>query len=259
MVSVTVTDTLCGTMTDTVTVTLKIFHFFSFSIKQNRKFNPYTVCDFSHTELSFDGSGKKLACEVYKGVVMDKSKFNQFIRETVALGKKPQKEPMKKLSYRDVEPYLIKIARKNGIDLNDVIHVITDEFILKQEGHHGDAVHEKNRGNASYSSDDLKKIPSMTESPDILLTGIKREGQNPDHIAYVQNENNGSHIFIERFFPDKKELRSTSFYNRPMQTTKEKLLKILGVNKKTDLSKSIISEKNEINKAGAGGSGSNPD
>jgi len=74
-----------------------------------------------------------------------------------------------------------------------------------------------------------------------------------------QNDNDKSHIYIERLFPDKKELRSTSFYNRPMQTTKEKLLKILGVNKKTDLSKSMVFEKDEINKAGAGGSGSNPD
>ena len=190
---------------------------------------------------------------------MEKSKFNQFIRDTVALGKKPQKEPMKKLSYRDVEPYLIKIARKIGIDLNDVIHVITDEFILKQEGHHGDAEKEIKRGNASYSSDDLLKIPSITESPDILLTGIKRSEQNPDHIAYVQNDNDKSHIYIERLFPDKKELRSTSFYNLPKQTTKEKLFKILRMNKKTDLSKSTIFDKDEINKASAGGSGSNPD
>ena len=190
---------------------------------------------------------------------MEKSKFSQFIKETLALGKKQQREPMKKLSYKDVEPYLIEISKKIGIDLKDVIHVITDEFILKQEGHHGDAEKEIKRGNASYSSDDLLKIPSITESPDILLTGIKRSEQNSNHIAYVQNENDKSHIFIERLFPDKKELRSTSYYNLPKPTTKEKLLKILRMNKKTDLSKCLISEKDEINKAGAGGSGSNPD
>ena len=175
--------------------------------------------------------------------------LNKFIDDAVASGKKSESVPLKKYVYKDVEPYLIELAKKANMDISDVIHAITDEFILKQEDHHGNAKLEKQRGNAPYSSEDLKKIPEITESPDMVVTGIKRYKDNPDHIAYAKDGNKDSSIFIERLFPGKKELRSTAFYNHPTLMTKEKLLNILKMNSKSDLSNAVFSGKVEIEKA----------
>ena len=181
---------------------------------------------------------------------MDEEKFIKLIGDTLSRGKKPPGEKMIKYQYKDVEPYLTKLAAEIGIDLKDVLHVITDEFINKQEKHHGNDKSEIERGNAPYSSKDLEKIPDMLDSPDIAVAGIQRGGEYPNHFAYGK----GNSIFIERHFPTQKELRSTALYNLndPDNTiTKEKAYGILGANIRSDLSNAVFADKDDIKRLGS--------
>ena len=194
---------------------------------------------------------------------MDQEKselFKQFIDDSIVRGKKNEGESLKKYTYKEVEPYLIELAKKIGMDLKGVTRVITDGFINKEIDHHGDPVYEKNRGNVSITGEDLKEIPEITESPDMILAGIKRGKDNPNHIAYGKTDNGITSIFLDRHFPTKKELRSNSFYkpNFKQPVTKTKFINSLKRNSKSDVSSSIFADINDIKKAGVDDPGGHP-
>lgn len=172
--------------------------------------------------------------------------FDRFVDEIISCGKKENGEPLKIHFYEEAQPWLVELLKKAGLDIEGFNHSLTDENIIHNLKNHSNPALERKSGNIAITSEDLKYIPQIINEPDIVYAGLKRYKQNPDHIAYLKYNNNATDIFIERIFPGSKELRSATRYKKPKHITKEKFIKILGMNEKTDVSNAVYIEKKKL-------------
>jgi hypothetical protein len=156
-----------------------------------------------------------------------------------------------------VKSWINEMWNKAGKNIDDFDHEVTTDFINHALKQHGNPIGERNRGNVHVTKEDFEKIPDIIESPDLSAVGIKRKGL--DNIAYAKHIGEGSTVYHESLLPKKKVLQSHTMYKKALPLTKETFFNILKSNKKNDISKAVLIDKEEIKKARTNSTGGNPD
>ena len=145
-----------------------------------------------------------------------------------------------KLDFLCADEWLSENAKKVGLDITNMYHQITTDFIthtLKSHGEHGS---EKRRGNIAITREDFSYIADIVSEPTFVLFGVKRDGQ--DRIIYVKDLDDGSALYFEEILSGAKNkcLRGKSLSRQKNRITVERLKTILEANRRNDISKMII-------------------
>ncbi|GMO60091.1 MAG: hypothetical protein Ta2G_20130 [Termitinemataceae bacterium] len=166
-------------------------------------------------------SGVKKAVETAFSVVMPKNKFSK-----ANIGK--------------VDEWLVKEAKKAGLNIDGFDHEVTNFFINHAMKKHGNEKTEKQRGQLPLTEDDFEKLPHLVSSPDYAIIGAKKDNQTI--IAYAKEINNGATIYFEEVLDSKKNksLRSMTMFKLRGNVSVEKFNKVVSNNGKSDLSNAII-------------------
>lgn len=145
-----------------------------------------------------------------------------------------------KLDFLLANEWLSDNAEKVGIDIKNLPHQITTDFITHTLKSHGNSKSENSRGNVAVTKEDFSHIADIVSEPTFALFGVKRDGQ--DRIIYVKDLDDGTALYFEEILTGNKNkaLRGKSLSKQKNKITVEKLKNILEANKRNDISKMII-------------------
>ena len=147
-----------------------------------------------------------------------------------------------------VSPWIVKLAKETGFEIEGYKHKITEDFerhVLKQ---HGNEKTETGRGQIAVTQEDLEKIDSIMNSPDIAVAGIFKNGS--PRIVLVKNTEHGS-ILVEEILSGNrnKVLNAKTFWIVRKTVNTERIKEILKNTKGYDISKIKIATATDANSA----------
>jgi hypothetical protein len=145
--------------------------------------------------------------------------------------------PFIKISIGSPAPWLIKAAAEAGFNLDGFVHEVTDHFRNHVIKRHGDlAAH----GTTAIVDEDLSLIPGIIATPDTAIIGAVRYGIH--YIIYAKADVGGNYLYFEQILDSRrnKSLRGSTFYKVLRPLTLEKIIGIVTMNGKTDLSKAKV-------------------
>ncbi|GMO25740.1 MAG: hypothetical protein Pg6A_13070 [Termitinemataceae bacterium] len=148
----------------------------------------------------------------------------------------PNDKKFYKIPITGVNDAEIKNMKSSGRDITGYIHDTTSDFVRHDMNSHSNEELEHGRKNVAVTKDDIKQIPDVIVNFDYTILGVKRRGE--DRIIYAKYKDGATYLYFEEFLDGKKNkrLRSKSFFIRKERLGADKLLKILGNNKKNDIS-----------------------
>jgi hypothetical protein len=131
------------------------------------------------------------------------------------------------------EKWLIEAAAAIGLDLSGFTHETTNELRSHSIKRHGDP---EKHGMAAITEADFERIPGIIKTPDHAIIGANRKGTLIN--AYTKADNSSTYLYFEEVLQSRKNkaLRGKTLYkvNRPL--TFEEFIRIVTMNKKTDIS-----------------------
>jgi hypothetical protein len=135
------------------------------------------------------------------------------------------------------EQWLIDAAASIGLELAGLTHEITNYFVNHSIKEHGKETEERARGQLPITMIDISQISYIVKKPDFAIIGINRH--DIPLIAYSKKYGDGTILYFEEVLISKrnKALRSKTMYKKMGTVSIETLLKIIGNNAKTDISK----------------------
>jgi hypothetical protein len=135
------------------------------------------------------------------------------------------------------EQWLIEAGVGIGLNLAGFVHEVTDHFRSHVIKRHGDlAAH----GAATVTDADLARIPDIVKTPDTVIIGAVR--RNAVYIIYAKTDAEVTCLYFEQILDSRKNkaLRGATFYKVLKPLALDKILGIVTMNGKTDLSKAKI-------------------
>jgi len=157
---------------------------------------------------------------------------------------------LEKISLGKVGKWLVREAKKVGLDIVGFEHEITNEFVRHVIKNHGNEKIESARGQIAIKESDFRKIPEIVRKPDYAIVGAKRNGKCI--VIYTKKTNGDTILYFEDILSGRnnRTLRGKTMYKRKNDTDKEAVLNVITSRYKTDVSGAKIV-------VGAGGQASN--
>jgi hypothetical protein len=131
------------------------------------------------------------------------------------------------------ERWLIEAAAAIGLDLSGFTHETTNELTSHSMKRHGDP---KTHGAAAITEADFEHIPGIIKTPDHAIIGADRKGTLIN--AYAKADAGSTYLYFEEVLQSRKNkaLRGKTLYKVNKPLTLEEFIKIVTMNKKTDIS-----------------------
>ena len=147
-----------------------------------------------------------------------------------------------------VSPWIVKLAKEAGFEIEGYKHKITEDFerhVLKQHGNEGI---ESARGQIAVTQEDLQNIDNIMNAPDIAVAGIFKNGS--PRIILVKNTEHGS-ILVEEILGGKrnKALNAKTFWIVRKTVDAKRIKEILKNTRGYDISKIKIATATDANSA----------
>jgi hypothetical protein len=181
---------------------------------------------------------------------MDESR--EEIQKKLELIKKWDKKSnsFEKISIGKAAEWLVDCTKEAGLDIDGLEHIITNQFKSHVLNEHGDPEKERLRGQIAVNEDDFEKLLDIIDKPDRAIIGVKRSGK--DVIYYIKKMDDGTIFYLEEIINSKNNqwLLSKTMFKRKRDISDYKLIKIISMNNRTNVSKARI-----VNPVGTG---SNP-
>lgn len=132
-----------------------------------------------------------------------------------------------------VQDWLIKAARKIGLELDGFSHTLDGSAVRHILKSHGNAGREAARGNILITETDIENIPTVLGDPDFLVLGSKSR-QGKDQIAYLKKMDDGSTLYFEEVRTGRKRLAALTMRKYPATTSSDSILSALRLDARSD-------------------------
>jgi hypothetical protein len=146
--------------------------------------------------------------------------------------------PEDKVRFGAVSAIQIEAEKSAGEDISDYTNIIKPDSIKHIYDNHSNFKTEKSRGNIAITKDDFAMLPSIKDTPDFIISGLKYKNEKRSvYIKYIQ----GTFFLIGQAQPKQKEMAVRSFYHSNAKLDAVDVLAKLAKDKRYDSSNAKIS------------------
>lgn len=131
-----------------------------------------------------------------------------------------------------VEPWLSRLAQDNGVMINGYVNSTDGSTMRHMFKSHGDPAVEAPRGQIAIVAADVRNIPAIVASPDIVIFGMMDDRGFPA-IGFVQSRPDGVVAYVATIQTRARELLTKTLLKRPAGADADALARDLVLTSKT--------------------------